>query len=542
MKSTSKRKTRSCRWTLLMALSSVISIFTYSPVWAQMRINMGNDSPLRKLSIAELSVTNLYVDSVDENKLVEDAIRGMLEKLDPHSTYSTPKEVKQMNEPLQGNFEGIGVQFNMVEDTLLVIQPVTNGPSEKAGILAGDRIVSVNDTAIAGVKMAKEEIMRRLRGPKGTHVSLGIVRRDIVDTLRFDIVRDKIPVHSIDATYMLQPNVGYIRIGNFGATTHDEFCESMKTLLKQGMKTLVLDLQGNGGGYLQAAVKIANEFLQADDMVVYTKGRRTPSMEYKAEGNGLFTQGKVIVLVDSYTASAAEIVSGAIQDHDRGIIVGRRTFGKGLVQRPIDLPDGSMIRLTIAHYYTPSGRCIQKPYEKGHIKDYAEDMLVRLKSGELMSADSVHFADSLKFYTLKKHRVVYGGGGIMPDEFVPLDTTKFTRFHRNLAAKNIIITSNLRFVDSHRKELQKEYKSFDIFRKRFEVPQSLIDAIMAEGEKQKVKPKDDEELQQTMPYLRLQLKALIARDLWDMNEYFAIINESNDIVQRAIELLKQDVK
>ena len=525
-----------------MALSSVISIFTYSPVWAQMRINMGNDSPLRKLSIAELSVTNLYVDSVDENKLVEDAIRGMLEKLDPHSTYSTPKEVKQMNEPLQGNFEGIGVQFNMVEDTLLVIQPVTNGPSEKAGILAGDRIVSVNDTAIAGVKMAKEEIMRRLRGPKGTHVSLGIVRRDIVDTLRFDIVRDKIPVHSIDATYMLQPNVGYIRIGNFGATTHDEFCESMKTLLKQGMKTLVLDLQGNGGGYLQAAVKIANEFLQADDMVVYTKGRRTPSMEYKAEGNGLFTQGKVIVLVDSYTASAAEIVSGAIQDHDRGIIVGRRTFGKGLVQRPIDLPDGSMIRLTIAHYYTPSGRCIQKPYEKGHIKDYAEDMLVRLKSGELMSADSVHFADSLKFYTLKKHRVVYGGGGIMPDEFVPLDTTKFTRFHRNLAAKNIIITSNLRFVDSHRKELQKEYKSFDSFRKRFEVPQSLIDAIMAEGEKQKVKPKDDEELQQTMPYLRLQLKALIARDLWDMNEYFAIINESNDIVQRAIELLKQDVK
>ena len=542
MKSTSKRKTRSCRWTLLMALSSVISIFTYSPVWAQMRINMGNDSPLRKLSIAELSVTNLYVDSVDENKLVEDAIRGMLEKLDPHSTYSTPKEVKQMNEPLQGNFEGIGVQFNMVEDTLLVIQPVTNGPSEKAGILAGDRIVSVNDTAIAGVKMAKEEIMRRLRGPKGTHVSLGIVRRDIVDTLRFDIVRDKIPVHSIDATYMLQPNVGYIRIGNFGATTHDEFCESMKTLLKQGMKTLVLDLQGNGGGYLQAAVKIANEFLQADDMVVYTKGRRTPSMEYKAEGNGLFTQGKVIVLVDSYTASAAEIVSGAIQDHDRGIIVGRRTFGKGLVQRPIDLPDGSMIRLTIAHYYTPSGRCIQKPYEKGHIKDYAEDMLVRLKSGELMSADSVHFADSLKFYTLKKHRVVYGGGGIMPDEFVPLDTTKFTRFHRNLAAKNIIITSNLRFVDSHRKELQKEYKSFDSFRKRFEVPQSLIDAIMAEGEKQKVKPKDDEELQQTMPYLRLQLKALIARDLWDMNEYFAIINESNDIVQRAIELLKQDLK
>ena len=502
-----------------------------------MRINMSNDSPLRKLSIAELSVTNLYVDSVDENKLVEDAIRGMLEKLDPHSTYSTPKEVKQMNEPLQGNFEGIGVQFNMVEDTLLVIQPVTNGPSEKAGILAGDRIVSVNDTAIAGVKMAKEEIMRRLRGPKGTHVILGIVRRDIVDTLRFDIVRDKIPVHSIDATYMLQPNVGYIRIGNFGATTHDEFCESMKTLLKQGMKTLVLDLQGNGGGYLQAAVKIANEFLQADDMVVYTKGRRTPSMEYKAEGNGLFTQGKVIVLVDSYTASAAEIVSGAIQDQDRGLIVGRRTFGKGLVQRPIDLPDGSMLRLTIAHYYTPSGRCIQKPYEKGKGRDYAMDVYNRLKSGELMSADSVHFADSLKYYTLRKHRVVYGGGGIMPDEFVPLDTTKYTRYHRELSAKGMVINANLRYVDQHRKILQGQYKNFADFRSRFDIPQQVIDHIFAEGEKQNVRPKDEAERQQTLPYLRLQLKALVARDLWGMDEYFAIINEMNDAVKRALELL-----
>jgi carboxyl-terminal processing protease len=303
------------------------------------------------------------------------------------------------------------------------------------------------------------------------------------------------------------------------------------------MKTLVLDLQGNGGGYLQAAVKIANEFLTSGDMIVYTKGRRTQSTEYKAEGNGLFTKGKVVVLVDSYTASAAEIVSGAIQDHDRGIIVGRRTFGKGLVQRPIDLPDGSMIRLTIAHYYTPSGRCIQKPYEKGKQKDYAEDMLHRLKSGELMSADSVHFVDSLKYYTLKEHRVVYGGGGIMPDEFVPLDTLKFTKFHRQLAAKNIIITSNLRYVDQHRRELQGEYKSFDDFRQRYEVPQHVIDSIVAEGEKQNIRPKDDEELQQTLPYLSQQLKALVARDLWDMNEYFAIMNETNDIVLRALELI-----
>ena len=504
---------------------------------AQFRINMGEDSPLRKLQIAEMAVTNLYVDSVNEEKLVEDGIRGMLEKLDPHSSYLTAKEVKAANEPLQGNFEGIGVQFNMAEDTLIVIQPVTNGPSEKVGIIAGDRIVKVNDTIIAGVKMPKEEIMKRLRGPKGTKVVLAIVRRGIKDTLTFNVIRDKIPIHTIDAAYMVRPKVGYIRIGSFGAATHDEFVESMNKLTKQGMESLILDLQENGGGYLQTAVKIAEEFLQAGDLIVYTNGRRTQRTEYKAKGGGLFTKGKVIVLVDSYTASAAEIVSGAIQDHDRGIVVGRRTFGKGLVQRPIDLPDGSMIRLTIAHYYTPSGRCIQKPYEKGKQKDYAEDMLHRLKRGELMSADSVHFADSLKYYTLKKHRVVYGGGGIMPDEFVPLDTTKYTRFHRELSAKSLVINANLRYVDQNRKQLHKDYKTFADYRQRFEVPQSVIDGIMAEAEKQNIKPKDDEELQRTLPYLRLQLKALIARDLWEMNEYFTIMGETNDILQRALQLL-----
>ena len=498
---------------------------------------MGENSPLRKMQIAEMAVTNLYVDSVNEDKLVEDGIRGMIEKLDPHSSYLTAKEVKQANEPLQGNFEGIGVQFNMVEDTLLVIQPVTNGPSEKVGIIAGDRIVKVNDTIIAGVKMAKEEIMKRLRGPKGTKVVLGIVRRGIQDTLTFNVVRDKIPVHTIDAAYMVRPKVGYIRIGSFGAATHDEFVESMNKLKKQGMESLILDLQENGGGYLHAAVQIAEEFLQADDLIVYTNGRSVQRAEYKAKGGGLFTKGKVIVLVDSYTASAAEIVSGAIQDHDRGIVVGRRTFGKGLVQRPIELPDGSMIRLTVAHYYTPSGRCIQKPYEKGKQKDYAEDMLHRLKSGELMSADSVHFADSLKYYTLKELRVVYGGGGFMPDEFVPLDTTKYTRVHRELAAKSLVINANLHYVDQNRKQLLRDYNTFADYRQRFEVPQSVIDGIMAEAEKQNIKPKDDEELQRTLPYLRLQLKALIARDLWEMNEYFTIMGETNDVLQRALQLL-----
>jgi len=492
---------------------------------------------MRKLQIAEMAISNLYVDSVDEQKLVEDGIRGMIEKLDPHSSYMTAKEVKAANEPLQGNFEGIGVQFNMVEDTLLVVQPVIGGPSEKKGILAGDRIVYVNDTTIAGVSMPKEEIMRRLRGPKGTKVRLGIVRRGIADTLRFVITRDKIPVKSIDATYMIRPGIGYIRIGNFGAQTHEEFCQSLMKLTGEGMQSLILDLQENGGGYLQSAVAIANEFLGNNDLIVYTQGRRAPRNEYRSHGGGLFEKGKVVVLIDSYSASAAEIVTGAIQDHDRGMVVGRRSFGKGLVQRPIDLPDGSMIRLTIAHYYTPSGRCIQKPYVKGKAEDYAMDVMNRLKSGELMHADSIHFADSLKYYTLKEHRVVYGGGGIMPDYYVPLDTMKYTRFHRELSARSYIINASLRYVDQHRKQLQKKYPTFDQFRKEFEIPQSVTDGIVAEAEKQKIKPKDEEELQKTLPYLRLQLKALVARDLWETSQYFAIMNEANDIVCCALELM-----
>ncbi len=514
----------------------LLCLFIILPASAQMTINFSGDSPMRKLQIAELAINNLYVDSVDENKLVEDAIRGMLEKLDPHSSYSTPEEVKAMNEPLQGNFEGIGVQFNMVDDTLLVIQPVSKGPSEKVGIMAGDRIVSVNDTAIAGVKMSKEEIMRRLRGPKGTKVNLGIVRRGVAEVLKFTVKRDKIPVKSVDAVYMIRPEVGYIRIGNFGATTYDEFMQGIEQLKNKGMRDLILDLQDNGGGYLQAAVEIANEFLPKNDLIVYTEGRRVDRTDYKARGNGKMQSGHVYVLVNEFTASAAEIVSGAIQDQDRGTIIGRRTFGKGLVQRPIGLPDGSMIRLTIAHYYTPAGRCIQKPYTKGDLEDYALDFDKRLKHGELTNRDSIHFADSLKFYTLREHRPVYGGGGIMPDVFVPLDTLQYTKFHRQLVLKGIVINTDLRYIDDHRKQLQTLFPTFETFRDGFNIPQSLIDEIMKEAEKQNIKPKDDDELQKTLPYLKAQLKALVARDLFDMSEYFQIINETSDIVKKAIEL------
>lgn len=504
---------------------------------AQMRINIGAEN-LRKLQIAEMAINNLYVDSVDETKLVEDAIRGMLKELDPHSSYATPKEVKSLNEPLQGNFDGIGVQFNMVEDTLLVIQTVVNGPSEKVGILSGDRIVTVNDTAIAGVKMPKEDIMKRLRGPRGTKVKLGIVRRSVPEMLYFTVTRDKIPVKSITASYMIRPTIGYIRIDNFGATTHQEFIEALSSLKEQGMKNLMLDLQDNGGGYLQAAVQIANEFLQRNDLIVYTEGLRQNRHDYLAEGNGQMLTGKVVVLVNELTASAAEIVSGALQDHDRGWVVGRRTFGKGLVQRPIDLPDGSMIRLTIAHYYTPSGRCIQKPYKKGDLKEYEMDFENRLKHGELMNPDSIHFDDSQKFQTLRQHRTVYGGGGIMPDAFVPLDTMQYTRFHRQLAAKSIVTDKSLRYIDNNRNTLKKTYPSFQEFNSKYQVPQSLIDTILDAAEKQNLKFKDDEEMKRTLPYLRLQLKALVARDLWDMTEYFQVMNEENHIVQKALEVIK----
>ena len=489
------------------------------------------------MQIAEMAIKNLYVDTVNENKLVEDAIRGMLEKLDPHSSYSTAKETKAMNESLQGSFEGIGVQFNVAKDTLLVIQPVAKGPSEKVGVMAGDRIVSVNDTAIAGVKMSQEDIVRRLRGPKGSIVKLGIVRPGIKGLLAFHVKRDKIPIETLDAYYLIRPGVGYIRIGSFGATTYEEFIQALMKLQLQGATDLILDLQDNGGGYLQAAVRVANEFLRRNDLIVYTKGRNADRQEFRAQGDGGMLTGRVFVLVNEFSASAAEIVTGALQDQDRGIVVGRRSFGKGLVQRPIEFADGSMMRLTVAHYYTPSGRCIQKPYTKGDNANYEKDLDNRFKNGELYSADSIHLNDSLKYQTLRRKRAVYGGGGIMPDYFVPLDTTQFSRYNRELAAKRIIVNANIQYMDKHRKELKKKYPSFAEFNKKYQVPQELIDEIVAEGEKQKVKAKDQKELKTSLANIKIQLKALVARDLWDMSEYFHIMNQNNHVVQKALVLL-----
>ena len=523
------------KYTKYLVAGLIACIFSFCAVRAQERKSLV-DSPARKLQLAEFAIANLYVDKVDEGKMVEEAIIKMLEQLDPHSVYSDAEEVKKMNEPLQGNFEGIGIQFNMAEDTLFVIQPVSGGPSEKVGILAGDRIVMVDDTIIAGVKMSTEDIMRRLKGPKGSEVNLKIVRRGVGELLPFTVKRDKIPVYSLDASYLLKDKIGYIRINRFGATTHEEFKKALAELKKLGMKDLVLDLQGNGGGYLNAAIDLANEFLEKQELIVYTEGRRNPRSEFFAKGTGDFRDGRLIVLVDEFSASASEIVTGAVQDWDRGVVVGRRTFGKGLVQRPIDLPDGSMIRLTVARYYTPAGRCIQKPYES--IEKYNEDLIDRYNRGEMLSADSIHFPDSLKFKTHKLERTVYGGGGIMPDYFVPIDTTLYTKYHRQLRDKAVLMKVHFRQIDAHRDEWLSKYKKFDDFHKKFEVSPDMLRQLVATGKEMGVEY-NEEEYQKALPLLKLQMKALIARDLWDMNEYYHVINDANESIRKALELLEQ---
>ena len=509
--------------------------FSIGYLHAQEKKYTKENNPVRKLQLAQFAITNLYVDQIDDNKLVESAIKGMLEELDPHSTYSTPEEVKRMNEPLQGNFDGIGIQFNMAEDTLFVIQPVSGGPSEKVGILAGDRIVMVNDTVIAGVKMSTEDVMRRLKGPKGTLVDVKVLRRGVPELLSFTIRRDKIPMYSLDASYMIAPKIGYIKINRFAATTHEEFMDALATLKGQGMQDLILDLQGNGGGYLNAAIDIANEFLGEEELIVYTEGRRSARRDFYADGNGKHQFGKLVVLVDEYSASASEIVAGAVQDWDRGMVVGRRTFGKGLVQRPIDLPDGSMIRLTISRYYTPAGRCIQKPYE--NTENYASDLIERYNRGEMMSADSIHFPDSLKCTTLKKGRTVYGGGGIMPDYFVPVDTTLYTDYHRQISYKGVLLKVHYQLIDNYRKEWNKKYKDYASFAQNFELTEQMMQRLTDEATKTGI-AYHEEQYRKSEPLLKLQLKALIARDLWDMNEYYHTINTVDESVKKALELLK----
>ena len=495
----------------------------------------------QKLRMAEAAISQFYVDTVNENKLVEDAIRGMLEGLDPHSQYSNPEETRELNEPLAGNFSGIGISFNMNQDTLYVIQTISGGPSERVGILAGDRIIAVNDTVIAGVGMKNTQIMKKLRGPKGSDVNVKVLRMQggRQEPIDFTITRADIPIYSVDAAYMVDPKTGYIRVNRFAAETAKEVATALKDLKKQGMDRLILDLVDNGGGYLNAAVDLLGEFLEPGKLAVYTQGTNSSRQELTtkpSDGKPLFADGRLVVMTNQYSASASEITSGAIQDWDRGLVVGRRTFGKGLVQRPIPFPDGSMIRLTVAHYYTPSGRDIQKPYKKGDQEAYAEDILDRFNSGELMHADSIKYVDSLKVSTLKLHRPIYGGGGISPDRFVPLDTMEFTKYYRNVMAKGLINRYVINYVDQHRNEIKKRYRTDDDFVKGFQVNQEILDGLYEMAKKEDIEF-DGAQAKTSAPLFSMIIKALIGRDIYDNATYFKVYNLHDPIFLEALRLV-----
>ena len=495
----------------------------------------------QKLLMVENIVNNLYVDNVDEEKIVENAVRGILENLDPHSSYSTKEETTSSQETMQGSFSGIGIQFNMQKDTLYVVQTIAGGPSEKVGILPGDRFNAVDDSIIAGRKLKNTDIMKRLRGPKGTKVNIKVKRGSNTDLLEFRITRDDIPLNSIDAVYMADGKTGYIRLSRFAATSYKEFKDAITKLKKQGMQQLILDLTDNGGGYMQIAAQIANEMLNRGNLIVYTQGRKSPRQNLNADGSGTFRTQKVVVMINQFSASASEILSGAVQDWDRGVVVGRRSFGKGLVQREFLLPDSSSFRLTIARYYTPSGRNIQKPYVKGDREDYDKDIIDRYNHGELQSADSIHFADSLKHTTLRLHRTVYGGGGIMPDVFVPLDTTQYTDYHRRLVAKGIIPQFALRYVDKNRADLKAQYPDAQKFIKEFTVTDEMLNNLVDAGKAEKV-DFDKSQFAKSKEMLRTFVKAAIANDLFSTGAYFQIVNEQNDIYKEALSIINDDAR
>jgi len=497
-------------------------------------------SQATKLEALLYQIDNMYVDSVDDGKLVEAAIVRMLEELDPHSIYIPKEELDQVNEPLKGNFEGVGIQFNLVRDTIYVVDAIAGGPSERLGIRAGDRIVRIDSENVAGVGFKNADVMQRLRGKKGSKVNVSIMRQGNPGLLDFTITRDKIPIFSVEASYMAAPEVGYIKVSRFSATTMKEFREKLDLLRKAGMKDLILDLQGNGGGYLRTAIEMADEFLPDKKLVVYTQGRKAPREDTYSTADGRFEKGRLVVLVDEGSASASEIVSGAMQDWDRGLIVGRRTFGKGLVQRPVMLPDGSAVRLTVSRYHTPSGRCIQKPYEEG-VDAYQQEKRDRLKKGELTSADSIHLADTVKFYTMNK-RVVFGGGGILPDVFVPIDTTLSSEYFGQLVRKGVLNTYAITYVDKHREGLLRNFRGPDDYRIRFNADEALVEGLVSTAEKEGV-ARDAEGLAKARKLIELRLKALIARDVWDTSAYWQVINSDNPVdrsFQRALEALHDD--
>jgi len=480
----------------------------------------------------------MYVDTVQAAALTEKAIIHMLEELDPHSVYLSKEEVQSANEPLQGSFDGIGVQFQILHDTILVVEPIQGGPSEKLGIRGGDKIVKIDGENVAGIGIKNSDVMKKLKGPKGTKVTVGIERNRESDLYYYTIVRDKIPIYSSDASYMVAPGIGYVKISRFAQTTAEEMRKAITELRAEGMKDLVIDLQDNGGGLLDIAVEMCDEFISGDRLLVYTEGRSFPRDERRAnpEKKGIFEKGRLIVLIDESSASASEILSGAVQDWDRGLIIGRRSFGKGLVQRPVRLPDGSMVRLTVQKYFTPSGRCIQKSYEDG-LAEYEKDKEKRFKNGELFSLDSLNLPDSLKYYTNLKKRTVYGGGGILPDIFVPLDTSENSNYFSEMLRTGVNNDWVMNYTNAQRAALLEKYPDIKAFTAKYELPENAMTEMIDMLTKKDV-PFNEAQFKTSEHAIRLRTKALIARNLYDNEAFYVIINDLNPALKKAVQVLQ----
>ena len=516
----------------VFALFSILIVS--STVSAQQTLNDGAFKFGRTLGLIDA----FYVDSVNLSSLTEKAIVEVLRSLDPHSSYISAKDVKEMNEPLNGNFEGIGIQFNILHDTIIVVEPLAKGPSEKVGLLAGDRIVTINDEKVSGIKISTTGVRNRLMGPKGTKVNLNIFRKGEKNLLAFTITRDKIPIYSLDASYMINNETGYIKLNKFAATTEKEFTDALAGLQSNNLKNIILDLRNNPGGYMLAAVGIANQFLSGEKLVVYMQGRKTPREEFKSTGSGALTKAKLVVLTDEGSASASEIFAGAMQDWDRGVIMGRRSFGKGLVQNAFYLTDGSQIRLTIARYFTPTGRLIQSPYNEGYDK-YMENFAKRYSDGEMMSADSTHFPDSLKYSTKLNQRKVYGGGGIMPDVFVAADTSNYSEYYRNLVRKSVFNSFILEYTDKNRTKIKLSYPRFDDFNNKFEFTTEEINSFTKAAEDAGVKFNEKQFAISKNEILKI-LKALVAYDTWQSTEYYRIYNQGDIVIAKALKILGDD--
>lgn len=477
-----------------------------------------------------------YVDTINRDQLVEKAIVAVLDQLDPHSAYISASDSEAVTGEIEGKFSGIGIEFSIQQDTLRVMAAVPNGPAERNGMRAGDRILRVDTTKVTGIGLTNQRVFKFLRGPKGTKVSITALRQR--DTLEFVLVRDEIPLHSVDAYYMVAPTVGYVRINRFALNTEEEFARAMETLSRQGMQRVVIDLRGNGGGVMQAAIGIANMFLPKGALVVYSKGRAIPEQQFSATAEGKYVSLPLAVLVDEYSASASEILSGALQDHDRGVLLGRRTFGKGLVQNQIPLPDGSLIRITMARYYTPSGRMIQTPYRLGKHEEYAREFLKRFEHGEFFSRDSIHVADSLIKYTLKAHRPVYGGGGILPDVFVPLDTMDNSRYANQLERRGIVDQCVAQYVDSHRDELNKRYTSFEQYNRDFTLAKELLDSIVTSGRRSQVPLPGDTLTSKDVNAITWRVKMSVARMRFGFTELIRVLNQKSPALDRAVTILE----